>query len=303
MNADSHRPGPGSTGVLADPPPADAGHPPRTTRPARDNRLGAYLRARRDQVTPAQAGIVAPGGRRVPGLRREEVALRAGISADYYLRLERGKDRTPSTQVLDALARALRLDNDEAAYLRALAADPPVVLPRPSVEEVPRTALDLIEALEHPAYVEDAALTVLAANTAAQALNPRLRPGRNQLRDLYLDPDERAMHPEWEGVAACLTASLRYALGAADDPRLAELTAELSRASATFRRIWARHDVRAQRGTVIRLLRPGGGEQAFTREQLRLNGTDGLTLVIYSPRASSEDGPAPASTGPGRPPG
>lgn len=95
------------------------------------------------------------------------------------------------------------------------------------------------------------------------------------------------MHPAWEGVAACMTAGLRYAMGAGDDARLHALAAELSGASATFRRIWARHDVRAQRGAVVRLTHAERGEQIFTREQLRLNGTDGLALVIYSPRASS----------------
>ncbi|WP_312675853.1 helix-turn-helix transcriptional regulator [Microbacterium sp.] len=253
----------------------------------RDNRLGAYRRARRDRVTPAQVGIVVSDRRRVPGLRREEVAMLAGISADYYLRLERGKDRTPSPQVLDALARALRLDADHVAHLRALAAEPPAVGTSSSDDVLPQTALDLIEALDQPAFLEDAGLTVLAANAAARDLNPRLRPGRNQLRDLYLDPQERAMHPDWEGVAACMTAGLRYAMGAGDDARLHALAAELSGASATFRRIWARHDVRAQRGAVVRLTHAERGEQVFTREQLRLNGTDGLALVIYSPRASS----------------
>ena len=157
-----------------------------------------------------------------------------------------------------------------------------------SDDVLPQTALDLIEALDQPAFLEDAGLTVLAANAAARDLNPRLRPGRNQLRDLYLDPQERAMHPAWEGVAACMTAGLRYAMGAGDDARLHALAAELSGASATFRRIWARHDVRAQRGGAARRARAERGEQIFTREQLHLNGTDGLALVIYSPRAGAD---------------
>src|SRR5690625_5116456 len=205
-------------------PSADRGltGPPLHTAPAtlaalekeRANPLGSYLRARRERITPEQAGISTTGARRVPGLRREELAMLAGISADYYLRLERGRDRHPSRQVIDALAGALQLDHDQTLHLGALAAESSNVRPPiPAVESIPSSALDLLNALPHPAFIEDRYFNVLAANRAATILNPRLTPGRNQLRDLILDSEERALHPDSEMTASCLIASLRYTMG------------------------------------------------------------------------------------------
>lgn len=290
MSSAVDQPGPGSTGVLSDPPHRDTGRASGSDM-ARElaNPLGTYLRVRRDLVTPEQAGLLVTGNRRVPGLRREELAMIAGISADYYLRLERGKDRTPSPHVLEALARALQLDHDHFEHLKALASEPSRVATSSPQHEIPQTARELIDALGHPAFIEDAYFDVLAANEAALELNPRLQPGRNQIRDLYVDKDEQALHPDWDGVAACLTASLRHAMGnATDDPRFHQLTGELSRSSIRFQQIWARHDVRAQRGAVVRLKHPRLGEQTFNREQLQLNGTDRLSLVIYYPRTPGE---------------
>lgn len=209
----------------------------------------------------------------------------AGISADYYLRLERGKDRAPSISVLEALARALQLDADHFAHLKALASELPPATDASQSNEVPQTAIELMYALDHPAFIEDSCLNVLAANTAARDLNPRLRPGRNQIRDLFMDEEEQALHPDWELVAECLTSSLRHSVGnAAHDARFYLLISQLSRSSLRFRQLWARHDVRAQRGAAVRLLHPQHGEQTFNREQLRLNGTDGVRLVIYYPQ-------------------
>lgn len=270
------------TGGLSGPPSAGGADLDRE----RTNPLGAYLRARREQVTPERAGLPVTGARRVPGLRREELALLAGISADYYLRLERGRDRNPSIQVVDALARALQLDPDHLAHVRALAsgtAGPPAP---PRRDEVPDSARRLIRALDHPAFIENAFLDVLASNRAARELNPRLVPGRNQLRDLFLDAEEQALHPDWERAAACLTASLRHTAGRdTDDPRYVRLTSELGRTSPSFRRLWARHDVRAQRGAAVRLTHPRAGTVTLHREQLGLNGADRLTLVVYYPGA------------------
>lgn len=251
----------------------------------RANPLGSYLRARRERVTPEQAGIAASGARRVPGLRREELAMLAGISADYYLRLERGRDRHPSGQVLDALAGALRLDADEAAHLHVLASQP-VARRRGASRDtaVPPSATDLLHSLPHAAFIEDRYLNVIDANEHAVALDARLAPGRNQLRDLILDADERAMYPDADLAAACLIASLRHSIGNdLADPRFVELTDELHDASETFRRTWSRHDVRAQRGATLRLIHPVDGELHLNREQLAINATAGLKLVVYSP--------------------
>src|ERR1700756_4658978 len=148
------------------------------------NALGEYLRARRELVSPESAGIRHIGRRRVPGLRRDELSLLAGVSTDYYVRLEQGRDRNPSPQVLDALARALQLDDEATAHLHALAGHERRVRrsgQRP--ERVPPSILQLIAGWhETPAFVQGRRLDVLAANRLATALSPHLTPGVNQLR-------------------------------------------------------------------------------------------------------------------------
>jgi transcriptional regulator with XRE-family HTH domain len=132
------------------------------------NALGAYLRARRELVTPQQAGIRDVGVRRVPGLRREEVAMLAGISADYYLRLERGRDRNPSAQVLESIARVLHLDDDHVAHLRTLVSQPPLQRRRrPREETPPPGALKLLDSLVQPAFIEGRYFDVLASQQGA----------------------------------------------------------------------------------------------------------------------------------------
>src|SRR3954451_22380357 len=255
------------------------------------NALGEFLRARRELVTPEQAGIPDFGGRRVPGLRREEVAMLAGISADYYLRLERGRDRNPSVQVLESIARVLQLDDDHFAHLLTLvAAVPRRRRRRPRKEAPPPGALKLMDSLEQPAFIEGRYFDILASNAAARALSPGLTVGGNQLRDMFLDPAEQALHPDWEAVTECFIANLRQAVGNdIDDPRFIELTGELSLASPRFRQLWARHEVRGQRGTPIRINHPQVGEMTLNRERLAIDGAEGVTLIIYHPDAGSSD--------------
>ncbi|MEW2329652.1 helix-turn-helix transcriptional regulator [Micromonospora chersina] len=232
------------------------------------NPLGAYLRARRELVTPEQAGIPDVGVRRVPGLRREEVAMLAGISADYYLRLERGRNRHPSMQVLESIARVLRLDEDHFAHLLTLVAETPRRRRRRPRKEIPPPgALKLLDSLVQPAFIEDRYFDIVASNSLARALSPSLAASGNQLRDLFLDPAEQALHPEWENVTECFIANLRQAVGNdVDDPRFIELTGELSLASPRFRQLWARHEVRGQRGTPIRMNHPQVGKLTLNRE-------------------------------------
>jgi transcriptional regulator with XRE-family HTH domain len=253
------------------------------------NALGEFLRARRELVTPEQAGIPVVGVRRVPGLRREEVAMLAGISADYYLRLERGRDRHPSVQVLESIARVLQLDDDHFAHLLTLVAEVPQRRKRRARKETPPPgALKLLHSLVQPAFIEGRYFDILASNRAAQALSPGLRVGGNQMRDMFLDPAEQALHPEWENVTECFVANLRQAVGNdIDDPRFIELTGELSLASPRFRQLWARHEVRGQRGTPIRINHPQVGEMTLNRERLAIDGADGLMLVVYHPDAGS----------------
>ncbi|MGW9404133.1 helix-turn-helix transcriptional regulator [Arthrobacter sp. NPDC055585] len=255
------------------------------------NALGAYLRARRALVTPQEAGIPDGGVRRVPGLRREEVAMLAGISADYYLRLERGRDRNPSLQVVESLARVLRLDQDHLAHLTALVCEAPRPRRRKARAEVPPpSALNLLNSMTQPAFLEGRYFDILAANPLATALSPRLSVGGNQLRDMFLDPAEQDLYPDWENVTECLVGSLRQAVGKdIDDPRFIELTGELSLASPRFVQLWAKHDVKGRMGGSIRLNHPQVGELTLNRERLEIGGADGITLVVFHPEQGTDD--------------
>jgi transcriptional regulator with XRE-family HTH domain len=254
------------------------------------NLLGDYLRARRELVSPDDAGIPVVGVRRTPGLRREEVAMLAGISADYYLRLEQGRDRNPSTQVLESIARVLRLDDHTTAYLLGLAAPKPRrSRPRPRRETVPAGIVKLVATLELPAFVEGRYFDVLASNPAAVALSPRLAVGGNRLRDVFLDPAEQALFGSWEQAAAGLIGGFRQSVGTdTDDPRFVELVGELSIASPLFRQLWARHDVGVRRGALMQLRHPLVGDLLLNREKLEITATDGMMLVIYHPDAGSD---------------
>ncbi|MBM9469176.1 helix-turn-helix domain-containing protein [Nakamurella leprariae] len=257
---------------------------------ANDNRLGEYLGARRALVTPEQAGIPAGSGRRVPGLRREEVALLAGISADYYFRLERGRDKNPSTQVLESLARVLHLDEVEADYLISLGRPRP--RPRRArasrrPECVPARLKDLLAALDIPAFIENRYFDVLAANPLATAFSPRLAPGNNRLRSLMLDPAERDFQEDWDRAVDEFIASFRSSLGDdTADPRAIELVGELSLASARFRALWARHDVRQLQGGTAAVNHPNLGVLRLHREKMPIGD---LILVLYYPAEHSAD--------------
>ncbi len=250
------------------------------------NRLGEYLRARRDLVTAEQAGIAAGSHRRVPGLRREEVALLTGISADYYLRLERGRDRNPSPQILQAIARVLRLDDVETEHLLSLTAPRQRSRRTATAERVPARMRHLLAAIGLPAFVEGRFLDVLAANSLASALSPRLQPGNNRLRSLLLDPEEQAFQSDWEKSAGEFVAVFRRNL--ADDvshPRAVELVGELSLASARFRALWARHDVAALTGGTLTVNHPAVGRLTLHRDKFPV---EGKVLVIYYPDQGSD---------------
>jgi len=240
-------------------------------------------------VRPEQKGLPAGGARRVAGLRREEVAMLAGISVDYYLRLERGRDRNPSSQVLDAIARVLDLDAAHAAHAHALAAPERSHPPTELGSAPPPGVLGLLHALAVPAFVENRRFDVVAANTAARALSPRLSAGRNRLRDLLLDDEEQGLVPSWREAVACLVASLRQAMGEDRDPVLVDLIVELAAASARFRKLWARHEVQGQYGSVLVLDHPVVGELALHRERLEIAGAGGAMLVTLHAIEGSPD--------------
>jgi transcriptional regulator with XRE-family HTH domain len=255
-----------------------------------DNRLGDYLRARRELVTPQSVGLTAHGVRRVPGLRREEIAMLAGISADYYLRLEQGRDRNPSVQVLDALARVLQLDATATDYLLRLGAPRPRArVRRPRPEIVPIATAQLLRVIGLPAFVEGRYLDVLAANPLVTALSPNVRVGENRLRSMFLDPAERDLHPDWQRTVPRLVAGFRNRIGdRVADPRVVQLVGELSLGSEEFRKGWARHDVKPIHSRSIRMDHPQVGELELALSKLAIEGSDGQMLVIYHAEPGTE---------------
>jgi transcriptional regulator with XRE-family HTH domain len=255
----------------------------------RSNALGEYLRARRELADPADVGLRVTGVRRTPGLRREEVATLAGISADYYLRLEQGRDRNPSPQVLEALARVFGLDATATQYLLNLSATQPAAPRRPRREVVPTGIRQLLDVLGLPAFAENRMFDVLAANRLATALSPAIRPGANRLRSTFLDPAERDLHLDWAQAIGGMVASFRASIGTdTNDPRIAQLVGELSLASEQFRRLWARHDVKALAGAPARMRHPRVGVLELRREKLPIGDSGGQLLVIYHAEAGSE---------------
>ncbi|SDL38451.1 helix-turn-helix domain-containing protein [Nonomuraea jiangxiensis] len=256
---------------------------------SRPNALGEYLRARREQIDPAEAGLRVVGVRRTPGLRREEVATLAGISADYYLRLEQGRDRNPSPQVLEALARVFRLDATATRYLLSLSTAHPATPRRPRREVVPAGIRQLLDVINLPAFVESRTFEVLAANRLATAVSPSIRPGVNRLRTIFLDPGERDLYPDWEQAVRGMVAGFRTSVGSdVDDPRIVQLVGELSLASEPFRRLWARHDVTALAGGSMRLRHPRVGMLELRREKLPISDSGGQILAIYHAEPGSE---------------
>jgi transcriptional regulator with XRE-family HTH domain len=264
-----------------------------------DNPLGEYLRARRELVRPEDAGLRVTGVRRTPGLRREEVATLAGISADYYLRLEQGRDRNPSGQVLDAIARVFGLDATASAYLRSLADTAPGPRRRTvRAERVPSGTLQLLDVIGLPAFVENRAFDVLAANTLAGALAPGMRAGENRLRTMFLGDTDVERYPDWEDQMGGMVAAFRSSIGAdVDDPAITTLVGELSLGSEDFRRLWARHDVRPLGGATVRMWHPDVGDLELRREKLGIGGTDGQLLVVHHAEPGSPSARALALLG------
>ncbi|MER7445093.1 helix-turn-helix domain-containing protein [Micromonospora avicenniae] len=242
-----------------------------------DNALGDFLKARRGRVRPDEAGLTSFGRRRVPGLRRDELARLAGVSQHYLTRLEQGTDRNPSPQVLNALASALQLNQDERAHLTALATP----APPPRAHAVASAAVrQLIDSFgQTPAYVRDRRFDVLAANKLAMALSPLYTPGQNLVRDMFRDPTVRTLFPDWAQIAAQSVAALR-AEADARDPATADLIAELL-ADSQFRDLWTAHDVRPTRDEVKRFHHPVVGPLTLRRETLTVAGADGQVIIAY----------------------
>jgi transcriptional regulator with XRE-family HTH domain len=277
-----------------------------------------FLTSRRARITPEQAGLRSYGPRRVPGLRREEVAVLAGVSVPYYTRLERGDINGVSQSVLEALARALELDEAERAHLFDLArAAQPTGAPRrrrrakQRVRPEVRWALDAITGAA--AFISNPRLDLLAANQLGRALFSELyaAPARpvNSARFVFLDPRAETFYDDWERVAGECVAILRWAAGRDPHDRdLSDLVGELATHSEAFRTRWAAHDVRFHNTGVKHFHHPVVGELSVSLNRFDLPADHDLTIFIYAtePGSRSEEalkllGSWAATTDPGEP--
>jgi transcriptional regulator with XRE-family HTH domain len=262
-----------------------------------------FLATRRARITPQQAGLATYGRRRrVPGLRREEVALLAGVSVDYYNRLERGNLGGVSEGVLDAIARALHLDEAEHAYLcdlaRAANTTSHTRRPRVSQQQIRPGVQRILDGLtQMPAIVHNRRLDILSANLLGYALFSPIflesaRPA-NYARFVFLDPRASTFHPDWDIAVDSTVNDLRTEAGRNPfDRNLSDLVGELSTRSETFRKRWAAHNVRLYRNGLKRYHHPVVGELSLDYEAMEFPADTGLTLTAYSaqPGTPSHDG-------------
>ncbi|MEU6779428.1 helix-turn-helix transcriptional regulator [Nonomuraea angiospora] len=253
--------------------------------------LGRFLRARRTQVTPGEVGLtVGPGLRRTPGLRREELATLAGVSVDYYIRLERGRETRPSPSVVDALARALLLDEIEHEHLRSLAARAARTAPEPRTEPGrtvrPGVKLLLESLRPYPAYVGSRTGDLLAHTPAGLRLfagmdgwPPRRR---NIARYVFLHPSARELFHDWDNQIRGCVARLRALAGTDPDaPDLTNLAGELLLKSPEFARLWERYDVRGHVQGRKTFHHPEVGDLTLGYQSMLLEGTPGHRLMTY----------------------
>ena len=214
-------------------------------------------------------------------MRREELALLAGISVEYYLRLEQGRDKNPSAQVIDSLARALRLDTTAYEYLHQLARPSAARQDHAGVEGLPDGTRELIDQFPMPAIVASRCLDVLVANSVAQALSPGFAPGQNFLRWRLLDPAARSLYVDWDEATDVAVSGLREAAGSdPNDPRVRSLVDELSSASERFRELWARAEVGYRTG-VVHMRHPDVGDLYLHRYRFNVPHADGQHVLMY----------------------
>jgi transcriptional regulator with XRE-family HTH domain len=267
-----------------------------------DNRaeVREFLMTRRARVTPDAAGIAAGPGRRVAGLRRGEVAILAGVSVEYYAKLERGAIAGASASVLDAIARALQLDDAERSHLLDLAraADGIPTSGRPrrrggrAAAARPSLQWALASITDGVAFVRDARQNLLATNELGRAFySPVIGDGGrvpNLARFQFLDPAAREFYPDWERFAEMCVGVMRAEAGRdPHDPAMQELVGELSTRSETFRRLWAAHDVRTHGAGTKRFHHPVVGELTLAYEELSLTAEPGHVMLIYTAEPGS----------------
>ncbi|WP_329068852.1 helix-turn-helix transcriptional regulator [Streptomyces sp. NBC_01429] len=273
-----------------------------------DNReeIRAFLKSRRDKITPEQVGLPTYGNRRVTGLRRSEVAVLAGVSVEYYTRLERGNLGGVSDSVLEALSQALRLDDIERTHLhdlaRAAQAAPGRARRRPVPSAAPAAVRPAVRRIVEgmprlPAFVQNNRFDVLFANPLARALYSEMyadpAAGANTTRFVFYSPAARRFYTDWERVARGAVGALRIEAGKNPyDRELSNLIGELSTRSDTFRVLWGAHDVHVFREGTKRFRHPVVGDLALDHQAMILPGESGQSVVVYSAPAgtAAEDG-------------
>jgi len=245
--------------------------------------LGDYLRARRELLRPDDVGLPTGAGlRRVAGLRRSEVASLAGISTEYYVKLEQGQEFHPTDQVLDALSRALNLDATARSYLHSLAhltARPTTPMSSPAID---RTRWLIDSWPMTAAMILDRHNDIVATNSLMSALIGGFRTGRNTLTALLLDPGVRSLYVEWDGLSMRSIALLRSRVGLdPDDQRAKELIAELTRDSPRFRELWHRHDIAGITQGTHPIVHPVAGALSLHFAHLPLVGIEDHAIFLY----------------------
>jgi transcriptional regulator with XRE-family HTH domain len=259
--------------------------------------LADFLSTRRARIAPGDVGLKGDvARRRVPGLRREELAALAGVSVDYYTRLEQGRSRSASVDVLDALATAMQLNDAEREHLHHLGRPQPAKRQsRTRPQRVHPVTLTLLERLDDtfsPAFILGRRLDVLAHNRLAGALITEFRnlpaAQRNQARFVFLDPHARELYADWKQVAVDTVAMLRQDAGRyPDDPRLSALIGELSIHSEEFRSWWPRHDVQRRTTGTKRYHHPVVGDLTVQYQALNPSGDDDQILIVYTTEPGS----------------
>lgn len=252
------------------------------------NGLGDYLRARRGRVTPGDVGLPSDGFRRVSGLRREEVAMLAGMSVDYYTRLEQGRERSPSPQVIDALSAVLQLPDDAREHLFRLAG----LSPQERGSLSTRVDPALLELLDmwpvNPAFVYNRAFDVLASNPIADAMFMQWTHSTNLMHIIFTEPDAKTFYCNWSVVAEDAVASFRHGFGLApNDVRLRTVRDELLAASPAFADLWTRHDARRKSLQNKTFRHPVVGVMALTMQTFDVRSSPGQELVVYHAEPNS----------------